>query len=93
MRESHYDRVHRKHMRSRVKWMMAILLILAMGIAVAFVRLELGNHMVAVTAPFRPQYSANEEPASSIDLVKKLMKKQKVKLSSTLLIQRIILTM
>ena len=72
MSESHYGSVHRKYMHSRVKWMMAILLILVMGFVVEFVRIELGNHAVAVTAPFRPQYSANEEPGRSIDLVKKL---------------------
>ena len=72
MKESHSDRVRRKHMRSRAKWAMLILLVLIMGIVVEFVRLELGNHAVAVTAPFRPQYSANEEPYRSIDLVKKL---------------------
>ena len=72
MKESHSDRVRRKHMRSRAKWAMLILLVLIMGIVVEFARLELGNHAVAVTAPFRPQYSANEEPYRSIDLVKKL---------------------
>ena len=39
MSESHYGSVHRKYMYSRVKWMMAILLILVMGFVVEFVRI------------------------------------------------------
>ena len=58
--------------RSRVKWMMAVLLVCVLGTGAVYLRMESGNQAITVTAPFRPQYSANETPSSSIDLVKEL---------------------
>ena len=44
MKESHSDRVRRKHMRSRAKWAMLILLVLIMGIVVEFATTDEKNH-------------------------------------------------
>lgn len=61
-----------KKVRSHVKWTLLIALILVAGIFAEYMRLELENSAVTVTAPFRPQYSVNEVPQSSIDLVASL---------------------
>ncbi|MBP3624540.1 MAG: hypothetical protein J6J05_01730, partial [Peptococcaceae bacterium] len=72
MKRNHSGKVRRKRVRSRIRWAMVLVLVLAMGLLAEYVRLELGAGAVTVTAPFRPQYSANEDPSSSIDLVKNL---------------------
>lgn len=61
-----------KKVRSRVKWICALMLLLVTGIAAEYIRFDLENCAVTVTAPFRPQYSSNENPKSSIDLVASL---------------------
>ena len=70
MKRNHSGKVRRKRVRSRIRWAMVLVLVLAMGLLAEYVRLELGAGAVTVTAPFRPQYSANEDPGSSIDLAK-----------------------
>lgn len=72
MKRNHSGKVRRKRVRSRIRWAMVLVLVLAMGLLAEYVRLELGAGAVTVTAPFRPQYSANEDPGSSIDLAKNL---------------------
>lgn len=64
-------RKHKK-IRSRAKWAVVLLLLLSLGAAAEYLRLEVNHSAVTVTAPFRPQYSANEDPGSSIALAKNL---------------------
>ena len=73
MQKVHEGKTRHKKIRSKVKWTVSIVLILAMGLIAEYARLELGYGTVTVTAPFRPQYSANTDPGSSIDLAKELI--------------------
>lgn len=62
----------RKRMKSGAKWMALLLAVLLAGGIVEAVRLANMGGNVAVTAPFRPQYSANDNAQASIDLAASL---------------------
>jgi len=61
-----------KRMRSGAKWVAAVLAVLLAGVLTEAVRLAEMDGTVGVTAPFQPQYSANDNPQSSIDLAASL---------------------
>ncbi len=64
----HRQRKRRKRVSGRAKCAAVLLALFASGAVVECVRMELGQSSVTVTAPFRPQYSVNDNPQSSIDL-------------------------
>lgn len=61
-----------KRVRTRAKWLLVVSALLVVAGGVMYARVELGNSTVNITAPFRPQYSVNTNPQSSIDLVAEL---------------------
>ncbi len=58
----------RKRVSGKAKCTAVLLALFALGATVECVRMELSQSSVTVTAPFRPQYSVNDNPQSSIDL-------------------------
>ena len=59
----------RRRMSGKTKWAAMLLVLFVAGTIVEGVRMEWSQSTVTVTAPFRPQYSANDHPQSSVDLV------------------------
>lgn len=65
-------KVRSKRVRGHAKWAAMLLVVLMLGIAIEYIRLDLAGSTVTVTAPFQPQYSANGNPQSSLDLAAEL---------------------